>query len=473
MYSDRKELLAIREALNESQRGLTIMEISKAVGMNRHSVAKYLEVLVTAGYVDMRSFGPSKIFSISQRVPISAMMSFSSDFILTLDRDLRVRYINDGLLAFIGRRRENVLQKNIENFIRAAPVDPPLIPYIQLALDGHEASAEVFYGVGAEGYFFMLKALPTIFEDGEKGVTLIATDITVRVKAEAALKRERSELEVRVKERTAELEGEISKRIAQEKALRESEEKYRNLVENIKEIVWEIDAKGKMVYVSNGIKHMLGYEPSEVLGTTIDVVLTPTDKSRIRDETHELLKKPQTYNMLDAHVYHKDGHEIIIESSGTPVFDADGTLRGYRGVIHDITARKQTEEALRRAEQKLRNIVENVYDIVWEMDREARFTYVSPKVLNLVGNRPDYYIGREITEFLPPEDIFAFTENFNRVLADPQQHSMERLRIYHKDGSILTFEVNSSPFYDNKGQFCGFQGISRLSRAGKPNRSMQ
>ncbi len=69
MDANRKELSLIRDALNEYQRGMTIMEISKAVGMNRHSVAKYLEVLVASGQVDMRSFGRSRLFGHHSEFP--------------------------------------------------------------------------------------------------------------------------------------------------------------------------------------------------------------------------------------------------------------------------------------------------------------------------------------------------------------------------------------------------------------------
>ncbi|HEY3273775.1 MAG TPA: PAS domain S-box protein, partial [Methanocella sp.] len=338
---NRKELATILAVLNESHRGMAITEISKSVGLNRHSVAKYMEVLVAAGKVDMRSFGRSKIFSISQRVSIAAMLSFSSDMIVTLDRDLRVRYINDRLLEFTGRTREQVFKKNVENFTSTLRTDPPLIPYITSALEGKEGSDDVFYQDGTSGYHFILKALPTVFEDGENGVTLILSDISARVEAEEALQKERGELEVRVKDRTAELEAEMARRISYEKALRESEEKYRNLVENINDMVWEVDENGRFTYVSNAARAILGYEPSDLIGMTIDPALSPADKEPVLKDTRNLLSQPQTYALRDAHLFCKDGREVIIEASGTPVFGTNGKFKGYRGVTRDITARRQ------------------------------------------------------------------------------------------------------------------------------------
>ncbi len=331
MDANRKELSTILDALNESHRGMTIMEISKAVSLNRHSVAKYMEVLVAAGQVDMRSFGPSKIFSVSRRVPISAMLSLSSDLIVTLDRDLRARYVNDRFLEFTGLGPEEVLRKNIQNFYHALQTDPPLMPYVTAALGGTEGNVDVFYPRGAKGYHFILKVIPTVFEDGEKGVTLIMSDITARVEAEEALREERGELEIRVKERTAELEAEIAKRISYENALKESEANYRNLVENINDVAWEIDTEGRFTYISPKIRDMMGYEPSEFIGKTIVAFLAPAHAKQIIDDLGRVFTEPEPYSLQETHVLHKDGHEIIVEANAIVVEDGQGRLQGIPG----------------------------------------------------------------------------------------------------------------------------------------------
>jgi PAS domain S-box-containing protein len=133
---------------------------------------------------------------------------------------------------------------------------------------------------------------------------------------------------------------------------------------------------------------------------------------------------------------HKDGHELIVEANAVVRYDGQGRFGGYRGVIRDVTARKRTEEALRKAEEKLRNTIENVNDIVWEMDREARFTYVSPKVRDILGHEPEHYLGRVIAEFMPPEDVPRFMEGFGRIFAKPRPYSFEYFRMFHKDGRI-------------------------------------
>lgn len=595
MDVNRKELSIIKEVLRDNPGGMTITELSKAVGLNRHSVAKYTEVLVAAGYVDMRSFGPSKVYTISQRVPISAMLSFSTDLIITLDKDMRVRNVNDRFLEYADISREEVLNKNIENFSHLWQSDPRLTPFVTDALTGKEASVDLFYRRGERDYYFTMKFLPTVFEDGEKGITVILTDITERKKAEEALLRERSELEIRVKERTVELEkaneklkAEIGQRIRSEQALRKAEEKYRSLVESISDVAWEVDSEGRFTYISPRIQDMMGYEPGDFIGKTIEGFLAPGHSEEILGSVAQIFDEPKPYSLQETHVLHKAGYELIVETNGTVLYDDNGTFRGYRGVIRDVTARKQAEEALRKAEEKYRNLVEdisewiwetdldghftysspNVYDIlgyrseevitmrtfdlmppeyakqmydkvmaltrtgeyppmldaellhkdghsvffeasgkpihdlrgtvigfrgvardvtqkkrmekallenesrlratietvndiVWEMDRQARFTYVSPKVQDILGYPPEHYLGHIIVEFMPQEDVAKFSEGFGRIFANPRPYSLEHMRMYHRNGSILSVEVNGSPFYDDKGQFCGFRGVTR------------
>ncbi|HEY3273777.1 MAG TPA: PAS domain S-box protein [Methanocella sp.] len=468
MDANRKELSTIMDALGERHGGMTIMEISKAVGLNRHSVAKYMEVLVAAGQVDMRSFGPSKIFSVSRRVPIAAMLSLSSDLIVTLDRDLRARYVNDRFLEFTGLGPEEVLRKNIQNFSHSLRTDPPLMPYVTAAMEGIEGTVDVFYPRGTKGNHFILKVIPLVFEDGEKGVTLIMSDITARVEAEEALRKERGELEVRVKERTAELEAEIAKRIAYENALKESEENYRNLAENINDVAWEIDTEGRFTYISPKIRDTMGYEPAEFIGKTIVAFLAPAHEREVTKDFGRVFTRPEPYSLQETHVLHKDGHEVIVEANAIVVYDGQGRFKGYRGIIRDITARKRTEEALRLAEEKLRNTIENVNDIVWEMGPDARFTYVSPRVRDILGHGPEHYVGHVISEFMPSEDVPEFSEGFRRIYANPRPYSFEYFRMIHKNGSILSFEVNGSPFYDDSGQFRGFQGVTRDITKRKP-----
>ena len=183
----QKELTQIKELLKDNPRGMTVIEISKAINMNRNSVAKYLDILLISGHVEMKAVGPAKLFFFSQRVPISALLNFSSDYLLVLDRDLKIVQVNENLLEFLQMEHNILLGQKIRKSSLPIFMDPKIIAAIKEALDGKDSTRELkFLWAGEEAYFRM-KLLPTTFDDGGLGVTIILENITEQKRAEEAL----------------------------------------------------------------------------------------------------------------------------------------------------------------------------------------------------------------------------------------------------------------------------------------------
>ncbi len=184
----RKELSDIKGILKDNPRGMTVTEISKEIKMNRHSVAKYMDMLVISGHVEMKSFGSSKVFYLSRRLPMSAILNFSSDFIIILNKDLEIINVNDRFLAFENIEKQDILDKSIINSSFPMEFNPSIIPNIKEALAGKESTIEAYLKKDDAPYYFTVKLVPTVFDDTEKGVTIIFEDITERKNAETALK---------------------------------------------------------------------------------------------------------------------------------------------------------------------------------------------------------------------------------------------------------------------------------------------
>jgi PAS domain S-box-containing protein len=140
-------------------------------------------------------------------------------------------------------------------------------------------------------------------------------------------------------------------------ALREgSEERYRTLVETVSDWVWEVDENIVYTFVSPKIRDLLGYEPGEVLGKTPFDLMPPDEALRVKGIFIPLAARRESFPAVENANLHKDGHLVLLETSGTPFFDADGTFRGYRGVDREIGARKRAEEELRKNEEHLRQV---------------------------------------------------------------------------------------------------------------------
>jgi PAS domain S-box-containing protein len=138
----------------------------------------------------------------------------------------------------------------------------------------------------------------------------------------------------------------ITERKQAEEALKESEERFRSLVESTSDWIWEIDRNGIYTYASPKVKELLGYEPEEVIGKTPFDFMPAEEAKRIANTFKDIVAGSKPIEGLENTNLHKNGHLVILETSGVPVFDSKGQLRGYRGVDRDITERKKMTDSL-------------------------------------------------------------------------------------------------------------------------------
>ncbi|MGZ9197241.1 MAG: two-component system sensor histidine kinase NtrB [Candidatus Deferrimicrobiaceae bacterium] len=150
--------------------------------------------------------------------------------------------------------------------------------------------------------------------------------------------------------------GEPPRNLAAEVALRESEERYRTLLETVSDWVWEVDENVVYTFVSPKVRDLLGYEPGEVLGKTPFDLMPPDEALRVKEIFAPYAARREPFPAIENINLHRDGHRVVLETSGLPFFDANGRFRGYRGVDRDITARKQAEETIRRNPERLRQV---------------------------------------------------------------------------------------------------------------------
>jgi PAS domain S-box-containing protein len=145
-----------------------------------------------------------------------------------------------------------------------------------------------------------------------------------------------------------------------EDTLRQSEEKFKNLVEYSNDWIWEVNAEGIYTYSSPLVEEMLGYKPEEIIGKTPFNLMPPEEAMRQSKIFKDISEKGGLIVSLENINQHKNGQLIILETSGVPVFDEAGNLTHYRGVDRDITKRKQAEEGQEKLITELQEALENV-----------------------------------------------------------------------------------------------------------------
>jgi len=194
-----------------------------------------------------------------------------------------------------------------------------------------------------------------------RNLTVLEHAITERKQAEEAIQKAKDELEIKVEERIVELRkaneqllAEFKERKQMEEILRESEEKFRHLVEQLNDWVWEVDQNGVFTYINPKVRDVMGYEPEEILGKTTFDFMPSDEAKRFAEVLNSFISMQKPFTRLEKTLIHKDDHAVVLETSGSPVFDSQGVLQGYRGIARDITERKRVETELKaRASQQL------------------------------------------------------------------------------------------------------------------------
>jgi PAS domain S-box-containing protein len=139
-----------------------------------------------------------------------------------------------------------------------------------------------------------------------------------------------------------------------DEALLESKERFMALTESTSDWIWEVDENALYTYASPKVKVLLGYEPEEIIGKTPFDLMTPEDTKRVAGEFGAIAEARKPFDRVENENLHKDGRILVIETSGVPIFDANGNFRGYRGIDRDITKRKQAQEERKKLEAQFR-----------------------------------------------------------------------------------------------------------------------
>ncbi|MDT8356874.1 MAG: PAS domain S-box protein [Methanomicrobiaceae archaeon] len=392
------EVEGILALLSENPKGLAVSDIAAHLGMNRNTAARYLDMLQISGQAEMRTYGRAKVYYPSRRVPISAMLDFSSDLVAVLDRDLNVVQVNDAICSFSGADPEAIIGKSLSS----SPLgifDHPLIrAKICEGIAGEEYVKELEIRRGLEDLFFRFKVIPMVFNDGTPGVTLLLEDVT----------QDHRSLE----------------------AITKSELLFRTLVEEINDIIWNIDEEGVITYVSPPLHRVLGYDPDEVIGRPIAALLGPEDAAAIRTR----LAAPAPFALEEFVASHREEGEVILESSGTPVHDDLGEFTGFRIVSRDVTDRNAAERRIRQWKSFLFSIVENI-------PAKVLVKEVSSGKYVFFNRSAEKFFGRPKSEIMNAKDADLFSPGLLPLLGRGDDAVIASLSTFEEAGiPVITRE---------------------------------
>ncbi len=263
------------------------------------------------------------------------------------------------------------------------------------------------------------------------------------------------------------LARDITARKRSEEALKQNEKKFRQIVENIRDIYFRCDLKGKLVMVSRSALTKMGYESlDELIGRT--VLSLYMDPSR-RDEYLQALQTQGYVDDYGVQLKKKDGTPLDVSVSSSFCFDDQGSPVGIEGIIRDISERKRMEEELRCNEARYRLMADNIRDLIWTMDLKMNLTYVSPSMQTMYGYSPEEARGSRFEKLLTPDSARKVLELYKIIRDLMKQKTLsgrgfsETLVLEHirKDGSTFWGETRVSITVDGGGLIVGIQAVTR------------
>ncbi|HWS99389.1 MAG TPA: PAS domain S-box protein [Pyrinomonadaceae bacterium] len=349
----------------------------------------------------------------------------AADIIYTRDMDGRLTSINESGALFFGRPAAELVGQPLSALLGEDAAAADITEAAEQVRD--EPYRSVHLLKDAHGVPRYLEGVITLVRDAEgtpTGVRGVVRDITERVRAE--------------------------------QAMRESEERYRALVEQSLDGIFLIEPESRRIIEANpAYQRLLGYTGDELASLTLHDVAA-TDREIVDENIRQILSTEHSVLGERRH-RRKDGSLVDVEVSVSLISYSGKKV--LSAVVRDISTRRQAEEAVRRSEERYRELFENANDIIYTHDLQGNFTSLNRTGERVTGYTRDEAARMNMGQVVAPEHLERAREMISRKQTDDISTIYE-LDIVSKDGRRVPLEVSSRLIYEGE-RPVGVQGIAR------------
>lgn len=363
MRPDQEKFEKIKRILKSNPKGCTIMELSRKLNTNRNSVAKYLEMLLISGQVEVETFGTAKVYVISQRLPISTLLDSTADFIMVLDTDLKIVQANDNFLTFFGKERKDLLGTRL--------IGHDLPPLTLLPLDSilwevsqkGELVRDLSIMKGGREFLFRTKFIPSVFDDGGRGITLLMEDVTLQK--------------------------------SYERNLQISEARYRAVVEDQTELICRRKPDGIITFVNEAFCRYFGRKQEDLVGRKFDPAVPGDEREGILSKG--LLHRESPVGIYEQHIIAGPSSLRCLRWTERALFDESGSVTEYQAIGRDVTESKEAEKELR-----IRDIAfaSSINGMAIANPGSGELTYANQAFLDAFQLKREDIVGKKIRELV-------------------------------------------------------------------------
>ena len=289
---------------------------------------------------------------------------------------------------------------------------------------------------GKEKWLNQRNTLIKDLEGNSVAIEGIVTDITERKNAEEALKK-----------REIEFHNENRKLLRAQRVAKIG--------------IWENNLTTNELQWTEEMYKILGFNPNKKINLEDAISIFPQEElKRFQLAVDAAISQNVPYS-LDYKIIRPDGKTRYIHDEGQVIRDDSSKPKKMFGTTQDITERKLVEMSLKESESKFRNLIETSPDIIWEINTEGIFSYISPQTLPILGYKPQEIIGRSIFSIISPKAVEKTKKSFMSHVDGSDKFNTLEVPALSKDNSELIIEIRSVRMTDNKGNIYGFQGIAR------------
>jgi len=329
-----------------------------------------------------------------------------SDVIFSYDREFRILSMSPSVKRMLGYSPEELIGKRFTDLNILAPECLELALSNALhTLEGERVTTGEYIFITKDGsrrYGELSPASPLVADGKVVAVLSVGRDIT-----------ERKQIE---------------------EALRQSEERYRELVEKANDIIYTHDMAGNFTSINKAGEQVIGYMRDEILGMNISQILTPESLELARKMTSRKVN-PGGSTQYEIEIAAKDGHRVLLEVSTRLILEGDKPV-SVQGIARDITKRKDMERELRQREQGYLILLESTHDSIIVVDAETlKVVFGNRRFALMFGFDPVLHdaVGVNLLDFIYPEDREIAIKGFAEDLYQRERRQRYDVRAKTKD----------------------------------------
>ena len=245
-----------------------------------------------------------------------------------------------------------------------------------------------------------------------------------------------------------------------------SDDLYQLISKYTSDVIWMMDFQGRFKYVSPSVQQLRGFTPDEVMAQRLEETITPASMDVVKPAIMEGLKmvsegKSAGPFRIEIEQPRKDGSTVWTEAVIQTSLDKAGMPNGFIGVSRNIELRRETEDRMRESEERHRLLIENSHDIIFMLDIQGVFLFVSPSWTELLGHDTADVIGKPFPLFVHPDDVERCFIFLNDILETGKRKDGVEYRVLHLNGEYRWHTSSGAVIRDSDGNAIGIEGIAR------------